>query len=90
MNEAYDLPAKHKLTKTKLAGANKNTERNVVQAEAYFKLLPDTIPMFDHFTPSSWLIQNPGFMSGDDDDVKKTMDRFEKVFETFNGLLPKG
>ena len=87
VNAAYDLPAKHKLTKMKLEGANKNTERNVIQAAAYFNLLPDTIPIFDHFTPSSWLIQNPATLTGDD--AKETLDRFEKVFETFNGLLPK-
>jgi len=87
VNAAYDLPAKHKLTKTKLEDAKKNTERNVIQAEAYFKLLPDSIPMFDHFTPSSWLIQNLETLTGDD--AKETLDRFEKVFETFNGLLPK-
>lgn len=89
VNEAYDLPAKHKLTKTKLSGKADSTKRKVIHTEAHFRLLPDSIPMFDHYTPSSWLIQNPGILAGDGNDVKETLERFEKVFETFNNLLPK-
>ncbi len=87
INQAYNLMGEHKLTTVKLAEADTKTERKVIQAEAYFRLLPDEIPTFDHFTPSNWLIQHPDTLSGTSEDAKGTLARFEKLFETFNGLL---
>ena len=34
------------------------TTRVVKRVEALFRLMPDTVPNFDHFTPASWLIRN--------------------------------
>lgn len=87
VNEAYSLPNKHKLTADKLEDADKSTERLVIKAEAYFRLLPDAIKTFDHFTPPNWLIQHPETLSDDSAEVNETLKRFETVFETFNSLL---
>jgi len=87
INQAYNLTDEHKLTTAKLSEADNATERKVIQAEAYFRLLQDKIPIFDHFTPSNWLIQHPDMLSSTSNDVKETLDRFEKLFETFNKLL---
>ncbi len=87
LNEAYELAGKNKLTVEKLAKADEATVRQVQKAEAYFRLLPDEIDEFDHFRPSSWLIQHPDAFSGDGDDMKESLNRFEKVFEAFNSLL---
>lgn len=87
VNESYSLPDEHKLTADKLIKADENTVRQVVKAEAYFRLLPEEINTFDHFTPSNWLIQHPKFLAGDSAEVNESLDRFENVFKTFNGLL---
>ena len=88
VNDTYSLEGKHKLTIEKLKKANESTERMVLQTEDYFRLLPDDIDMFDHFTPSSFLIQHPDILSNDNADVSETLKRFERIFKTFNNLLP--
>jgi len=87
VNESYSLPDEHKLTADKLNKADENTVRQVIKAEAYFRLLPNEFDTFDHFTPSSWLIQHPEFLAGDNAEVNESLDRFENVFKAFNGLL---
>lgn len=88
VNSAYELSGENTLTTEKLEEAEKSTKRQVLLAEAYFRLLPDDIPIFSHFTPSSWLIQNPNVLAQNSNGVNETLERFEKVFETFNKLLP--
>jgi hypothetical protein len=48
----------------------RRTTRLVKKTEAFFRVLPDTIPTFDHFTPSA----------------KKTLDRAERLFTALNAL----
>lgn len=69
-----------------LTVANPGTERVVKDVEDAFRLLPPSTPQFDHFFPSSFLIENPG--------VPKTLpgyaealDRFETLFTYLNSLL---
>ena len=57
------------------------------KAEAYFRTLPDSIPVFDHYRPSEWLVENPGFLEADVDAIKKTLDRAEPLFDAINPLL---
>ncbi len=87
INSVYELKGENALTATKLTDANKNTPRQVLQAEAYFNLLPEEIPVFDHFTPASWLIQNPNLLDKKKKEIDGSLARFEEIFKIMNGLL---
>ena len=85
VNSAYALPAAHRITPAKLVATGLETERQVKMIEAAFRVLPDTIPIFDHFTPASWLIRNPATLDGDGHDA--TLALAERIFTAFNALL---
>jgi predicted ATP-dependent endonuclease of OLD family len=87
VNKTYALEDKHKLTVEKLKDADKTTERLVKQAEALFRLMPEPIPMFDHFSPAAWLIRNPKALDGKNAAIEQTLGRAEKVFASYNQLL---
>lgn len=87
LNKTYALEDKYKLTVEKLKDADKTTERLVKQAEALFRLMPEPIPMFDHFAPAAWLIRNPKALEGKNTGIEQTLARAEKVFTTYNQLL---
>lgn len=87
LNKAYDLKGEHILTPDELEEADSSTPRLVKKAEAYFRTLPDSIPVFDHYRPSEWLVENPGFLEADEDAIKKTLDRAESLFDAINPLL---
>ncbi|WP_292634485.1 AAA family ATPase [Mesorhizobium sp.] len=86
VNKAYGLSGANELDPAKLKAADENTERQVKKAEAYFRVLPESIPEFDHFTPAAWLLTNPGTLSGDAPEVLSTLGRAEKLFEALNAL----
>ncbi|QII28338.1 AAA family ATPase [Stenotrophomonas maltophilia] len=86
LNRAYALPAKLALTVKKLGEADKATTRLVKKAEAYFKLLPDTIDMLDHFSPAAWLIRNSEILDVESPEVEETLNNAEKAFSVFNQL----
>lgn len=87
LNSTYELQNKDSLTEKKLEDADKSTTRLVKKAEAYFKLLPDSIPMLDHFAPAAWLVRNPDVLNAMTPDVEDTLARAEAVFKTFNNML---
>jgi predicted ATP-dependent endonuclease of OLD family len=87
INGVYSLAGAHQLTVAKLEAADATTPRRVKKAEAYFRMLPGTIPTFDHFTPAMWLLQHPELLAGGDATVTETLDRFQAVFDTFNTSL---
>lgn len=87
LNAAYGLTGEHELTAKKLEEADATTGRAVVKAAAYFRLLPERYPEFDHFSPSNWLISNRDVLDGDGVPKAATLERFEKVFEKLNALL---
>lgn len=87
VNTAYGLTGKNALTVSKLADADKNTTRQVKKVEAFFRTLPTTIPEFDHFTPSAWLIENGSVLEGTDAETETTLNTAEEIFKKFNGLL---
>ena len=89
VNGTYDLKGSHALDPTKLEAADTNTERQVKKAEAYFNVLPEPMPLYSHFTPASWLLMNPGVLSGDAEPILKTLERAETLFKTLNGLQGK-
>lgn len=87
VNNAYELPEGLKLTPKTLDEADKSTGRLVKKAEAVFKVIPEPTPMFDHFTPSAWLIRNPAALDGGKKTVETTLARAEKLFQALNSTL---
>lgn len=86
VNRSYKLPEPHCVTVEKLA-KDTSTPRLVKKVEAIFKLMPQSIPMFDHFNPAAWLIRNPELLAVNSRPVEATLLVAEKVFKTFNHLL---
>ncbi|MBL4719375.1 MAG: AAA family ATPase [Erythrobacter sp.] len=87
VNNAYALPAGKKLTPKKMSDAVDSVIRQVKQTEALFRTMPDSIPEFDHFTPSSWLVFNPDILDGDQKEVEDTLDVAESIFKSINSFL---
>src|SRR5690606_11118469 len=86
VNSAYVLTGTQAMTAQSLDAADTSTVRQVKKAEAFFRVLPQTVPEFDHFTPSSWLIEHPAAISGDSQEVMATLDRAEALFRALNSL----
>lgn len=87
LNDCYGLTEDCRLTIEKLRAADPTTERLIKQAEAAFRVLPDSVPMLDHFAPAAWLIRNPKLLDGKSAAVTKTLDRAEAIFKTYNDLI---
>lgn len=87
LNSAYELAGKHALTEKKLEDADKATTRLVKKAEAFFKLLPESVPMLDHFAPAAWLVRHAEVLEEKTTEVEETLDRAEAIFKTFNEML---
>ena len=87
LNDCYKLKDPNKLTVEKLKAADTSTERLVKQAEAVFRVMPETIPVFDHFRPAAWLIRNPMLLEMKSTPIAQTLDCAEKIFKTYNALL---
>ena len=87
LNQAYKPPHTHTVTFESLAAADETTPRSVKKAEALFKLMPEGVPEFDHFSPARWLLQNPNVLDGDSAQVLTTLARAEKIFSTYNQML---
>lgn len=87
LNGAYQLTGDHEFTPDKLSKADTTTSRQLKKAEAAFKVMPETIPMLDHFTPAAWLLRNGKILDAKSAAVTQTLDRAEKIFETYNALL---
>jgi len=88
VNPAFALPAGQLLAAKQVATLAPETSRLVRKVEAAFKVLPVGAPEFDHYTPASWLIENPKALKGNDAHVTAALDRFETMFKAFNVLLP--
>ena len=86
VNRSYALPEPHQVTVEKL-DQYPSTPRVVKKVEAMFQLMPETIPIFDHFTPAAWLIRNPDVLTAESKPIEDTLAVAEHVFEKFNGLL---
>jgi predicted ATP-dependent endonuclease of OLD family len=86
LNGAYDLSGGKEITRDQLLEVH-GTERIVKKAEALFRLMPPEVPEFDHFAPARWLLENAHILDRDIPVVTSTLDRAEKVFQVFNGLL---
>lgn len=87
VNGTYQLSEKNELNPAKLQAANPNTERQVKKAEAYFKVLPEPMPLYSHFAPAAWLLANLNIMHVDAEPVLATLERAEVLFKKLNHLL---
>ena len=87
VNDAYELSAKHELTPDKLRDAEPATTRKVKQAEAYFRVLPDDFPLYNHFVPASALLAASDRLSGTEEPVMKTLAKAENLIKALNSLL---
>ena len=86
VNRSYRLPEPHRVTVENL-DKDTSTPRVVKKVEEMFRLMPEPIPIFDHFTPAAWLIRNPDTLAGDSEPIERTLSVAEQVFKTFNRLL---
>ena len=87
LNACYDLKEPNKLSVETLEATQVSTQRIVKQAEAAFRVMPDTIPMFDHFTPAAWLLRNLNLLEKESASIEQTISHAEKIFKTYNDLL---
>ncbi len=55
-------------------------------AEAHFNVLPETMPLYDHITPASWLLMKQATLAGNAEAVLETLKRAETLFGTLNKL----
>ena len=86
VNACYRLDDSLALTVYKV-NSKAGTPRMVKRVEALFRVMPDTVPIFNHFAPASWLVRNPGALEGTSVAVERTLAVAERVFDTYNGLL---
>ena len=86
VNKCYALDDSLALTIDKINSVT-GTRRIVKRVEALFRLLPDTVPVFNHFAPASWLIRNPRALEESTEAVERSLAVAERVFEKYNSLL---
>ena len=86
VNRSYALPESHRVTVERFE-QDTSTNRAVKKVEAMFNVMPETIPVYDHYTPAAWLIRNPDFLESDLKAIERTLLVAERVFDAFNGLL---
>ena len=86
VNACYALDNSLALTVGQLSSITATT-RIVKRVEALFRLLPDTVPVFNHFAPASWLIRNPEVLDRRFQPVARSLASAQRVFDTYNALL---
>ena len=86
VNRSYALPESHRVTTEKLE-QDTSTTRLVKKVEAMFNVMPETIPVYDHYTPAAWLIRNLDVLTGESEAIQRTLSMAEQIFETVNSLL---
>jgi ABC-type transport system involved in cytochrome c biogenesis ATPase subunit len=87
INGAYGLKGKAKVKADDFTKEGAHV-RQVKQAEALFNVMDASVPEFDHFTPSSWLLSNQELLAKNESDVEESLNRFEAAFKAINSLLP--
>ena len=84
VNGAYAL-GQNALTAENVSG---QSQRVLIRVEDAFRTMPSTVPEFDHFTPSRWLLENPAVLSTESTEVLAALEKFERLFLAVNALLP--
>jgi hypothetical protein len=85
--EGYIALVKQAYKVAALNVASPGTDRVVKDVEDAFRILLPPTPDFDHFFPSSFLVENPPVLRSLPS-YKEALDRFEKLFKDLNALLP--
>lgn len=86
VNTCYNLPKSHKLPVQKPSNA---PARVLEEVKNRFGTLPPKYPEFDHYTPALFLVSNTSDMLSALPELDQALERFEKLFEGLNKLLPK-
>ncbi|MDX2078068.1 MAG: AAA family ATPase [bacterium] len=84
INLTYSLEKPHLMPEQK----EKSGLRVVKEVEKHFRTLPEHISNFDHFAPSSYLIENSGSIKSKVKGLEQALDTFEGLFKMLNALLP--
>ena len=84
VNECYSLAGSNRVPAKKPADA---PERVVEEVEDKFRTLTASIPEFDHFTPSEYLLHRGDELKTSFPDLSEALDRFEALFKDLNSLL---
>ena len=82
VNATYELKSSNKLAASKPKGA---PTRVVPEVEDRFKIMPSTVPEYDHFAPAEYLVTHPDMITGAAFD--EALERFERLFTELNRLL---
>jgi predicted ATP-dependent endonuclease of OLD family len=85
LTHTYDLDAKQQLPATPSKDA---PERVVKEAEAHMRLLAEA-PDFDHFALAAYLVENAASVRSALPGHDQILQRFEKLINDINALLPK-
>lgn len=80
--------ASYGLTGSQTISAPTSATRIVKAVEDQFRVLGTGVPDFDHFAPSSYLLEHRTTMFSQLPDIEAALGRFEKLFADLNGLLP--
>lgn len=87
VNRTYGLKGKSVISEQSLTASGEKSVRVLKQVEAAMRL-NTSAPDFDHFAPADWILRNPGVLSEDTEVVNEALERFEKLFQALNPLLP--
>ena len=85
VNKAYNLSGAQELPSAPPAGAS---PRVIKEVEEHMRVLPPPVKEFDHFGPAAFLTEN-GTAFDAAAGMPDALNRFEKMFQDFNALLPK-
>lgn len=86
VNACYGVDASKALPTAK---NEKTPVRVVEEVENHFRVLPPEAPLFDHFGPAAYLVENAGAVRAAMPELGLALDRFEALFKELNALLPK-
>ncbi len=86
LNATYGLTGTVEINVAKLDAADPSV-RQVKKAETLFRLLPPSVKEFNHYESADWLLRNPTFLDGAEEEIEFTLERFEQVAKMFNTLL---
>lgn len=84
-NKCYHLTGNRKLPAQK---PSKAPIRVLKEVEDKFGIMPPKTPEFDHYEPALYLIENTVELTSELPDLNNALNRFEKLFEDLNKLLP--
>jgi predicted ATP-dependent endonuclease of OLD family len=85
VNKCYNLTGNRKLPAQKPSDA---PIRVLKEVEDKFGIMPPEIPEFNHYEPALYLMEHTTELTSELPDLENTLNRFEKLFEDLNKLLP--